>query len=205
MYYGQFLIDKYLHQTFFNDKKRGFFVECGALDGKLESSCLFFEHSLSWTGMNIEAVPPLFKMLQKNRPNCININIALSNNNDEAIFKHAIHPKHGMLFGNGSLGHHESHMQDLLKQGCNFKEYKVQCKKFSQVFKNEVPIDLFVLDVEGHELQALEGILEIDDEFLPKIFCIEYTFSGLDNISNMLKKYKLHSTRQQNAIYVKNV
>jgi len=204
MYYGQFGIDEYLHTTFFKDFRDGFFVECGACDGVLESTCKFFEDSMGWTGINIEAAPPLFELLKKTRPNCTNLNIALSDKETVSTFKHAIHPSMGTRFGNGSLTHHKSHVQDLLNQGCTFEKYDVQCKKFSDVFNDKREIDLFVLDVEGHELQALKGIMELDFEFLPRVFCIEHSFSGLDNIAHLLgAQYKRHSIHQQNAIYIK--
>jgi FkbM family methyltransferase len=204
MYNGQFLIDKYLHKTFFQNKRGGFFVECGAVDGELETTCKFFECNLEWTGINIEPVPNLFKLLEHNRPNCTNLNVALSDKQCVATFAHAVHPRHGSIFGNGSLRHDEAHMEDLVKQGCRFEKYEVQCDKFSNVFKPAREIDLFVLDVEGHELSALNGIMDLDVKYLPKIFCIEHSFAGIKNISNMLKTtHKLYSVQKHNAIYTK--
>ena len=82
-YYGQFdpPVDKFIYENFFatNEKKNeGFFIECGAGDGVTESSCKFFEESLGWSGINVEAAPPLFKRLIVNRPGSLNINCALS-------------------------------------------------------------------------------------------------------------------------------
>ena len=209
MYYGQFLLDQYLHETFFQNKRDGFFVECGATDGLLESNCKFFEDSLGWTGINIEAAPPLYTELIKNRPNCINWNVGLSDKDCTASFIHAIHPSMGTIFGNGSFTHHKSHTKDLINQGCKFATYEVPCKRFSQVFnvtlgKSFREIDLFILDVEGHELQALSGIMDLDVKLLPRVFCIEHSFSGLDNIAKILgAKYQQHSIRRQNVIFTK--
>lgn len=204
MYYGQFGIDQFLHETFFKDVRNGFFVECGAVDGELESTCLFFEASLGWTGINVEPVPSMFKLLEKNRPNCINLNYALSDKNNEATFTHAIHPDMGTRFGNGSLQHTEFHKQDLINQGCSFESFTVQCRKFFDIFDNKREIDLFILDVEGHEMSALKGIMELQKIHLPKVFCIEHSMVGLDNLKKTLDEcYKLHSVQQHNAIFVK--
>lgn len=204
-FYGQFGIDQYLYNTFFKGFSNGFFVECGACDGVLESSCKFFEETMGWTGINIEPAPPLFELLIKNRPNCTNYNIALSGKDTVKVFNHAIHPDMGARFGNGSIKHHEAHLKDLLNQGCTFKQYNVQCRRFSDIFIANREIDLFVLDVEGHELPALKGIIDLKKEYLPRVFCIEHSFSGLDNITKVLgTNYILHSVRQQNAIYTKN-
>ncbi|TGZ53325.1 Protein Star [Temnothorax longispinosus] len=52
----------------FNDKKNGFFIECGAYDGEMRSNTLFLERFNGWSGLLIEADPINFtKMLQKNR------------------------------------------------------------------------------------------------------------------------------------------
>lgn len=206
MYYGQFELDKIIHQTFFKDKRNGFFVECGAFDGLTESTCKFFEESMGWTGLNIEPTPYGFERLIKNRPNCINLNCALSSLHKKATFTNAIHPTMGRHFGNGSLNHTKEHKTELLNSGCTFETFDIECFKFSELHKeyNLSEIDLFVLDVEGHEVDALSGILNINESFLPKVFCIETSISGFDIISKMLEKnYKFHSNSNHNSFFVK--
>jgi len=202
MYHGQFEIDKYLHQNFFENVYDGFFVECGAVDGLTESSCLFFEQKLNWTGINIEPVPSSYNLLIQNRPNSINLNYALSDKNEEATFTQANHPQHS-IFGNGSLNHTVEHKYDLINQGCSFHKLNVTCKRFADIFTYEREIDLFVLDVEGSELKALDGILDLDVSLQPKVFCIEYPFAGLKEIEKKLVNYNLFSLQLQNAIFVK--
>jgi len=203
-YYGQFELDKVLHQRYFQNKRNGFFVECGAYNGITECTCLFFEKYLGWTGINIEPLPEIFERLKTNRPNSTNLNVALSNQDVVATFTQAVHPELGMNFGNGSLSHTQDHKNQLVKIGCTFKEYKVQCKRFVDVFENQREIDLFVLDVEGHELSAIEGILKIDEKCLPKVFCIEFPQSGLDNIKQALSKhYNFDMKSHHNAMFVR--
>jgi len=132
-FYGQGKIDVYLYENLFKDKQGGFFVECGAFDGRLESTCLVFEESMGWTGVNIEPVPHAFRQLIKNRPNCINLKYALSDTDHPDVFSNAIHPKRGRNFGNGSLKHCKEHMKDLVKQGCTFEKFNVQCKRFDNI------------------------------------------------------------------------
>jgi hypothetical protein len=61
-----------------------------------------------------------------------------------------------------------------------------------------------VLDVEGHEEQALLGILEVPKPALPKIFCIEDTIADNNNILNLLRKdYIHHSKYYNNSIFIK--
>ena len=78
-YYGQpfngIPTDQFLHERYFQNKQNGFFIECGAADGFNLSNCKFFEESMGWRGINIEASPVKYAKLIKNRPNSfLNLN-----------------------------------------------------------------------------------------------------------------------------------
>lgn len=211
MFYGQpdvhgILLDSVLYEKFFKEKRNGFFVECGAFDGLTECTCKFFEESMGWRGLNIEATPYAYNLLVKNRPNSINENYAISSKAGTFSFTNALHPGLGRHFGNGSLKHGEDHMKDLIATGCTFETFNVECIRFVDLYhKHSLPdIDLFVLDVEGHELDALQGIMEIPEPALPKVFCIEHTVVGLNKLSEVLGNlYDYHSEKDHNAFYVK--
>ncbi|KAA8496458.1 hypothetical protein FVE85_0187 [Porphyridium purpureum] len=47
--------DEILHKLFFADRKEGTFVEIGAYDGVAESNTKFFEDTMGWTGLLVEA------------------------------------------------------------------------------------------------------------------------------------------------------
>jgi|SRR5579859_1563898 len=206
MFYGQFELDKVIYQSFFKDKKDGFFVECGSFDGLTECTCKFFEETLNWKGLNIEPTSYAFKKLQENRPNCINENVALSSVNDKKTFTNAIHPDLGYNFGNGSLYHSKDHKDELINIGCKFETFEVECVTFDTLYQKHSlkEIDLFVLDVEGHEIDALTGILTIPESALPKVFCIEHTITGFEKIRYMLaNNYKFHSSYAHNSFFTK--
>ena len=206
MFYGQFELDRVLYETFFKEKRGGFFVECGSFDGLTECTCKFFEESMGWTGLNIEPTPYAYGRLINNRKNCINENCALSSKTGKAIFTNAIHPEHGRHYGNGSLSHAQSHKNELIAEGCEFETFEVECVRFIDLYKkHSLPdIDLFVLDVEGHELDALRGILEIPNSALPKVFCIEHTIAGLNELTKVLSdQYIFHSGQAHNSFFVK--
>jgi FkbM family methyltransferase len=208
MYYGQYQLDKILHETFFENIRNGFFVECGAFDGLTECTCKFFEETMGWTGLNIEPVPYAFNKLIQNRPNCINENYALSSSSQTAIFTNVIHPSLGRHFGNGSLNHTLVHKTELIDTGCKFETFEVNTIQFIDLYNKHVlpNIDLFVLDVEGCEIEALKGIICLPIDSLPKVFCIEYTISGSDEIGAMLSPYYyFHSKYTHNAFFVKRV
>lgn len=205
-YYGQWNppVDKVLHENYFKDKNNGVCIECGALDGVLESSCKFFEEFKGWTCVNVEPAPPTYEMLCKNRPDSINIMAALSNKSGTATFTHAIHPSYGQRFGNGSLAHTKDHKQSLLRDGCKFETYEVETITYQGLLNRSgiKSLDLFVLDVEGHELQVLEGMKNAI--LLPKIFCIEHGHLG-NKLNNHLNElgYKFDMKSHNNSFYIK--
>lgn len=82
-YYSQYGQDEFLHKNIFLDKKDGFFVDVGAHDGRDLNNTLFFEENMNWKGINIEPIPSVYEKLQKNRPDCINLNCAVSNTDNE--------------------------------------------------------------------------------------------------------------------------
>lgn len=187
MYYGQNELDRILYEKYFKDKRNGFFVECGAADGILDATCKFFEDSLGWTGINIEPVERLYKQLLINRPNCKNILGALSNKHKRSYFTEVIYKKDEKLsIGLGSITLHTNKVEDDLFK---YTTFQTICYKFSQLFTNPRLIDLFVLDVEGHELEAIDGILEIPKEFYPIIFCIEKGWINTDRLQEKLELY----------------
>lgn len=206
MFYGQWNppVDQFLYENYFKNIRNGVAIECGAFDGVTESSCKFFEESMGWKTINIEPVPHLFEKLIINRPNSINIQSALSNKNGRATFTQAIHPEMGNHFGNGSLSHVNNHYNSLTLEGCKFEKHMVNTITYKTLIKSHklTRINLFVLDVEGHEIQILNTLDKSD--VLPDIFCIEHGhISNLNQIMNDLG-YKFDKTSFNNSFYVKN-
>ena len=59
--------DKIIKKTFFDSKKKGFFVEIGAFDGINGSNCYHFEKFLNWDGVAIEPSEIQFEKLKNFR------------------------------------------------------------------------------------------------------------------------------------------
>jgi hypothetical protein len=53
-YQSDILIDKFINEIIFRNKKDGFFVEIGALDGIVFSNSYIFEKYLNWSGLCVE-------------------------------------------------------------------------------------------------------------------------------------------------------
>jgi FkbM family methyltransferase len=210
-YYGQNGIDEHLLRVFFSGKTDGVFVEAGAFDGVFESTCKVFE-DFGWRGVNIEPVEDVFRLLERQRPLATNLNLALSDANGAVPFTQVlravpIKPELGEHSGLGSLTLAESEKQRLLAEGFRFVTYKVECRRFDVLQLGLEHIDLFVLDVEGHELQALDGMSGLPAALWPRVFCIEHTFCGIDALSAMLASvspgYVPESVVAQNVIFLR--
>lgn len=191
-FYGQFNppIDKVLYERYFTDfKGNGVCLECGAVDGVNISSTKFFEETLGWLSINIEPHPNSYKNLVINRPKSININLALSDCEGDAylVTKTNFFLRSYVVNGNG--------------------KNTVPIKK--GIYKNIIDnltidhIDLMVLDVEGHEKEALKGM--IGSKIMPNILCVEINHVGRNSIRNIMKEmgYKFDSSITINDIYRK--
>jgi len=206
MFYGQSLLDKVIYERFFLNVKNGFFVECGAFDGLTECNCKFFEEDMGWNGINIEPLLYIFELLVTNRPKSKNLNLALTNKNGPILFTQAIHPKLGNRFGNGSVSHTPMHRRELDGMGCSYETHTVEGERFDSVaIKLGIRhIDLFVLDVEGHEIEALEGILAVPVPILPSVMCVEHTICDKSKLEDIMAPlYSFHSEYIHDSFYVR--
>lgn len=208
-YYGQFEppVDKFIFERYFpNTNIEGVFVECGAFDGLTECSCRFFEETMRWKGYNFEPVPWIFETLQQNRPNSTNLNFGLSNEVRKATFHAVNHPSFGLECTNGSLKHTQSHKKILDEIGCTLKDVEVKLMTWKYFIEqyNITHVDLFVLDVEGHELSVLKGMENAS--VMPDIICIEYGHLGLSKVRQAMESlgYVYDITSHANAYFIKN-
>lgn len=77
--------DKFIYENFFKDKKQGVFVEIGGYNGWRGSNCYFFEKTLGWTGIIVEASPVQVKEITKFRNTEI-VHAAISDTDGTATF-----------------------------------------------------------------------------------------------------------------------
>lgn len=207
-FYGQFApqVDAFIYHRYFRSLDiRGVFVECGAFDGVGDSSCKFFEESMGWRGYNFEPLPSAFEKLAVNRPSSVNLNKALSNTVGRQSFKVVHHPQLGLNFGNSSLCHTQAHWQHLADYGCSFSDVEVETtdwKKFVEEYEIS-HVDLFVLDVEGHEISVLEGMRNCP--VLPDLICIEVGHLDFGTLRTLLNQlgYVYDISSHVNAFFVR--
>ncbi len=209
-FYGQFdpPVDKVIHERYFPDKYGGTSLEAGAFDGQYENNTKFFEENYNWKTINIEPLPHIFRQLKINRPDSINLNIALSDSNAEKEITVYDIPKYGINNTNASINHTDKHEKLLQKMsGDKKKTFSIICKTYTELIKElEVDhLDLFVLDVEGHEPEVIDGMANC--EVLPDVFVIEHGHREpqffVEKLKILKAKYKLDFTSHVNSFFVK--
>jgi FkbM family methyltransferase len=204
-FYGQWNppVDQVLFERYFQGVRGGFFIEAGAFDGLIESSCKFFEESLGWRGANLEPTPWNFRLLERNRPGSLNLQLALSDVRGTASFTQAVHPQRGQHFGNGSLGHTPEHLRILEKEGCRFEQFPVPTLTYRDFVAEQgiTRVDLMVLDVEGHEPQVIAGMAGCP--VLPRVLCVEHGHNGVEGTTRMLAPlgYRYDFSSHNNSMY----
>jgi FkbM family methyltransferase len=210
-FYGQVFngipVDAFLYQNYFKDKHNGFFIECGAADGFNLSCCKFFEETMGWEGVNVEASPTKFKQLVKNRPNSfLNLNKGLLNEPGTFIFRDDTveDPTKAPGWGNGSFQHTENHFHQLHNMGIQLEESVVEVITYKQLIEeyNITNVDLFVLDVEGVEPMILDSMKECS--VLPTHLFIEHEHIGLDICKELTASmgYRLDWNDFCNSMYI---
>jgi FkbM family methyltransferase len=162
MFYSQDNQDKYLETNIFKGYKNGFYVDVGAHDGITFNNTLYFEKINNWTGINIEPIKKVFDNLIINRPNNINLNCAVCNNDGETDFLCNTGYTE-MLSGikdNFDIRHLERLKRENVEKGSTTEIIKVNTKKLETIFdeNNVSHINYLSIDVEGAEFEVIKSI-----------------------------------------------
>jgi len=170
-FYSQEQSDQIIYEKYYKDTplKNGVFLEVGALDGVIYSNTKFFEDTLDWTGVLIEAVPMAFEKLEQNRPNCKLYNYVVTSK-----------PEKEVNFVTGDLAPEwpTSGMRDTMSDYhfdtyCqNLKTLKLPTRRLDSIIADSGfdHFDLMVIDVEGGEYDLL---LSFDWKTPVHLLCIE--------------------------------
>ncbi|NET76666.1 FkbM family methyltransferase [Okeania sp. SIO1F9] len=153
----------------------GFFIEAGANNGISQSNTVFLERYRNWTGVLIEPIPDLVKLCRHNRPRCVVENYALVpfNYDRDEIDMHYCN-----LMSLVKQAMSEEEVKKHIKRGCELQKIETYVVKVPVTTLNFIlekhkvkRIDLLSLDVEGFELQVLQGLNF--NQFRPRFMLIE--------------------------------
>lgn len=162
MYFSQNKQDKFLEESVFKGFKGGIFMDVGAHDGISINNTLFFEKNRDWTGVNIEPLPHIYEKLITNRPQCINLNFAVSDTNGTAefIYNTGYTEMLSGLKNNYDHRHTKRLEMELQKMGGNSQIIQIETKRLDTICKenNINHIHLLSIDVEGAEFSVIKSI-----------------------------------------------
>ena len=154
--------DKYLETNIFKGYKNGFYVDVGAHDGISFNNTLYFEKHNNWSGINIEPIKKVFDDLVMNRPNNINLNCAVCNNDGETEF--LCNTGYTEMISGIKDYFDVRHLQRLQREnkqhGSITEVIKVETKKLETILsENDIShINYLSIDVEGAEFEVIKSI-----------------------------------------------
>ena len=165
----------------FNGQQNGFFVDIGAHHPKRFSNTYLLYRS-GWRGINIEPNPGVKRIFDDIRPEDINIETAIGNNESESTF---------YMFQEPALNTFSKTLADQYERaGQKLIEKKaIKTRKLSSVLNEHCSgknIDILSIDVEGMELSVLES--SDWKQYRPKMLLLEI----LDFDINHSEKYPVH-------------
>ena len=154
--------DEYLETTVFKGYQNGFYVDVGAHDGVSINNTLYFENNNHWTGINIEPIKTVFDKLVLNRPNSVNLNCAVCNEDGETEF--LCNTGYTEMISGIKNTFDSRHLQRLhhenSQMGSTTETIKVNTKRLESIFEehNVSHIHYLSIDVEGAEFEVIKSI-----------------------------------------------
>ncbi|CAL8108493.1 unnamed protein product [Orchesella dallaii] len=144
---GQSQVIRKVFHDHLKSNYKGFFVECGALDGETRSNTLYLERYAHWAGLLIEADPSNFQNLKLKFRKAIVSNTCLSTKSYPVMVSFEQNSNQGRVSSYGVGVIEKNHVD-------------VQCFPLNtfMLALNVTKIDYFSLDVEGAELDILKTI-----------------------------------------------
>ena len=173
--FSEYYEDLILYLILF-DIKKGFYIDVGAYDPIKVSVTKSF-YLKGWRGINIEPQPGKIELFKKDRPDDINLQLAVGERKGKVTFYiddqcSSVEEKYSKNYTNKTV---------------------VEMDTMSNICKSYVPegtkIDFCKIDVEGGEKNVLLGYDFIN--YRPKVFCIESTIPRSQKLNYELWEYIL--------------
>jgi FkbM family methyltransferase len=134
------------------DVDKGFYIDVGANDPVADSVTKAF-YDVGWRGINIEPVSEWIEKLQQERPDDINLQLAVGARKGKVNFYEVVGT--GLSTMDESLA--KRHARE---RGYELKKYKVPVVRLTTICEQQPLTDIHFLkiDVEGAELKVLQGL-----------------------------------------------
>jgi FkbM family methyltransferase len=153
----------------FRGQARGLYVDVGA-HHPIHSSVTRYFYGLGWRGVNVEPIASLHALHRAERPGDVSLNVGLSNRPGKLEFWEGKGNAAGLsTFSEAEVDKHR-------RAGFDFVRRAVPVTTLASLCEQHVgtrTIDFLSIDVEGHELEVLQGA--DFQRFRPRVVVIEAT------------------------------
>lgn len=190
-FYSQYNQDRSLENCIFKGFKNGVFMDVGSHDGVDLNNTLFFETTNDWKGINVEPIKSVYERLLTNRPNCINLNCAVSDRDGIANF--LCNEGYTEMLSGLVSEYDERHKGrisgEIERMGGKSETIVVETKTIEKICEetNIKQINYLSIDVEGGEMKVLQSI-NFDKVFID-VIGFENNYHDLQNTPiNYLKE-----------------
>lgn len=161
-YQGQFDQDKWVNENIFKNRRNGTFLDIGAHKGIGGNNTYFFEYQLGWKGLCIEGNPKMWKELDENRPNATNIHGCAYKERKMVEFRINNGPTETLsgIEDKFDPRHVNRIKREQVQNGGDSELVQVQAYTITELCEEHdmKVVDFVSLDVEGSEIDVLEGI-----------------------------------------------
>ena len=143
--------------------KDGFYVDAGGYH-PLDRNNTYLLYKKNWRGINIDLSEFSIDLFNFIRPEDININVAVKNSDDKAIF-----------YYQKKLSQLTTIKKEIANQRMqgHIKEMEIKSNKLTTIINNTKyknrKIDFLNIDVEGHEMNVMDGSLSLIKKCSPLI------------------------------------
>jgi FkbM family methyltransferase len=183
-YYAAHDIDRYIKETFFSNKNKGYFIDIGAHNGIDINNTYYFENE-GWDGICFEPIPEIFDQLKQNRK-CKVVQKAISDVAGPSQF-FTIKGYSDMLSGLADK-YPQDHIarinREIEQYDQSYDYIDVMCSTFDEEVK-QTNIDLLSIDTEGAELDILKTI--DFTKYSVNIMVVEYNYFNQELIDLIYK------------------
>ena len=172
-------------RDFFNDRKRGIFVDVGCADHTWTSTTYYLEKHLGWSGVGVDALAEHAVGYIENRPNTRFFTFIVT---DHSCGMEPFYRLLNLRYASSTSKEFTENVADVFKSS---REYRVICLPTITLtdllrMNGISKIDFLSMDIEGGETAALSGF-DID-KFKPKLVCIEASVNK-DKILDYFSKH----------------
>jgi FkbM family methyltransferase len=174
LYLNESRNDLWAREIVFPERRDGYFVEAGAGNGIIGSSCYLLERNFGWRGICIEPHDQQFSQLVRNRPHSIHENVCLAAQNGRVEFAVASNGMSPYLSGvRTPLADHKWQGDRVLANARMVIKEAATLGHLLRLHEAPRQIDYGAFDIEGSELEAMRGFPFDEYRFLALSFEVD--------------------------------